>query len=190
MITKRLLPMIALVLIIAPAAGAKSKTASLKRPTYGTVQIQLQPIINRLAANARRLEGIRTDLLKEAERNRPGQTDAADTDLIQQIHQVTHCLAELAIRTEHQVELMELAALIGIEFKHDFFMRRLDQLYLAKEIGQEITSEINGHIPKIKKNTALRLIERAKFIINSAMEQIDNGIKIITALEPATQARK
>ncbi|MBI9086516.1 MAG: hypothetical protein JEZ11_23165 [Desulfobacterales bacterium] len=190
MIAKKLPLIIALVLIIAPSAGAKNKAASLKRPTYSAVQMQLQPIVYHLATNARRLEGIRMDLLKLAERNIPRQTEATDMDSVQHIHQISHSLVELALRTEHQVELMELVVFIQIESKHDFFMRRLDQLYLAKEIGQEIISEIDRHVPKIQNNAALRLIERSKFIINNSLEQFDNSIKIITALEPVSQAKK
>lgn len=190
MIARKWLLIIALVVIILPAVGTKSNAASPRRPTYSTVQTELQPIAYHLASNARRLEGIRMDLLKLAERNTPRQTTPADTDSVQHIHLISHSLAELALRTEYQVELMELVVFIQMESKHDFFMRRMDQLYLAREIGREIISEIDQHIPKIQNNAALRLIERSKFIINNSLEQFDNSIKIIASLEPASQARK
>lgn len=175
-------------LLVAPPLEAKSKPAPLKRPSYAVVQMQLQPTALRMAANARRIEGIQADLLTLTQRQAAVPGPAVDTESIRHIHRIGRALTELSLRTEQQVELMELAALIEIESKHDFFMRRLDRLYLTREIGRTIRAEIEAHMAKIQDNAALSLIERARAFIDNTLEQFDSAIETLTALEPAMRA--
>ena len=186
--TLSLLLIAAWVLLAPSAAGAKSKPAALKRPSYAVVQMQLQPIAYRLAANARRIDAIRADLQVLIQRREAGAGPALDGESTRHTQQVGQALAEISLRTEQQVELMELAPLIEIESKHDFFMRRLDRLYLVREIGRAILAEIGAHVAKIQDNAALSLIERAQTYITGNLEQFDSAIKTLTALEPSMRA--
>jgi hypothetical protein len=181
---------IAATLCFTAPVKAETEPVSQKRPTYGVVQMQLRPITYRLAANARRLSGIRVDLARFAKRPQTGDTVTVDAETIGNIHTVMNALTELSVRIDHQVELMELTTLIEIESKHDFFMRRLDQLHVTREIAGEITDGIESSIPKIQNNAALRLIERAKFVIGNTTDLFNSGIETISALEPAIRAGK